>query len=214
MIAGDQGFERGGLSTLASGDQPFLIFRGSVHVHRVFQSRDRGRREVTYSTEPEGPAYDGRQFATIRMPDSRHPPLSADAAAAVTRVGGAFDAFCAAERLPADVAWRLRVALDEIVANIVSHGGVPGSPPQVDVTFRRDGGRVEVVVADDGPAFDPLAKPEPDVTLPLDARQPGGLGIVLIKSLIDDVQYVRTTRNVLTLRTRLRRDADREESGL
>jgi serine/threonine-protein kinase RsbW/sigma-B regulation protein RsbU (phosphoserine phosphatase) len=147
------------------------------------------------------------------MPDSRHAPLSAAAAAAVTRVAGALDAFCAAERLPIDVFWRLHVALDEIVANIVSHGGADGTVPEVDVTFRRDAGRVEVVVADDGPAFDPLAKPDPDVTLPLDARQPGGLGIALVRSLMDDIQYMRTTRNVLTLTTRIGRDAERRSHG-
>jgi anti-sigma regulatory factor (Ser/Thr protein kinase) len=62
---------------------------------------------------------------------------------------------------------------------------------------------VEVTVADDGPAFNPLLQPEPDTTLPLASRQPGGLGITLIKSLMDDVRYERTDRNILTVRKRL-----------
>jgi serine/threonine-protein kinase RsbW len=112
------------------------------------------------------------------------------------------DAFCAAEQVPDEVAWRLRVALDEIVANIVSHGRpssqVPG--PGLDLWFRAEPGAVEITVADDGPAFNPLLQPEPDLTLSLRARQPGGLGITLVKSLMDRVDYEWTDRNVLTIR--------------
>lgn len=139
------------------------------------------------------------------MPD----PYRSLSAAAVTRVAGALDAFCATERLPPDVAWRLRVALDEIVGNITTHGAVAGRPPAIEVTFRRDGTRVQVTIADDGPAFDPLARVDPDVTLPLEARQPGGLGIALVKSLMDDVRYERTERNVLTLVKRIGPDGMR-----
>jgi anti-sigma regulatory factor (Ser/Thr protein kinase) len=146
------------------------------------------------------------------MPAGRHTHI-AIGAPTVGQVADALDAFCAAERLPADVAWRLRVALDEIVANIVAYGthgaqpaeARPGRPlePALDVWFHREGTLVEVTVADDGPAFDPLARPDPVVTLPLDSRQPGGLGIALVKALMDEVRYERTTRNVLTMRKRL-----------
>ena len=124
---------------------------------------------------------------------------------AATQVVEALDAFCAAERVPDEVAWRLRVALDEIVANIVSHGPRSGQHPRpaMDVWFRAEPGAVEVTVADDGPTFNPLLQPEPDITLPLAARQPGGLGITLVKSLMDDVKYERTDRNVLTIRKQL-----------
>jgi serine/threonine-protein kinase RsbW len=132
----------------------------------------------------------------------------------VGEVAEALDAFCAAERLPEDVAWRLRVALDEIIANIVAYGTFGArqaelagechsEPPAIDVWFHRDGTLLQLTIADDGPAFDPLARPDPEVTLPLEYRQPGGLGIALVKALIDDVQYARTTRNVLTIRTRI-----------
>lgn len=121
---------------------------------------------------------------------------------ALEQVAEALDAFCAAERVPDEVAWRLRVALDEIVANIVSHTPhtEAGVGPALDVWFRTQPGAVEITVADDGPAFNPLLHPDPDVTLPLRARQPGGLGITLVKSLMDDVHYERTDRNVLTIR--------------
>jgi serine/threonine-protein kinase RsbW len=143
------------------------------------------------------------------MPEPRRAPPSA---AAVLRAAGALDDFCAAERLPADVVWKLRVALDEILANIVSHGHSAGGVPDIQVTFRRDGAEVQVTVVDDGQAFDPLARPDPDVTLPLDTRKPGGVGIVLVKSLMDELRYERTTRNVLTLTKRIVPDGDSGDS--
>lgn len=146
------------------------------------------------------------------MPEPRRAHVPA-AASAVARVTGALDAFCAAEHLPDDATWRLRVALDEIVANIVAHGVAGETAPAIDVSFRLEAGGIEVVVADDGPAFDPLARPAPDLTLPLESRQPGGLGIVLVTSLMDDVRYERTTRNVLTMWTRIRPDGASGDPG-
>jgi anti-sigma regulatory factor (Ser/Thr protein kinase) len=133
------------------------------------------------------------------MPEGRH-THAVIASPAVRHVAEALDAFCGEERLPQDVAWRLRVALDEIVANIVAYGAQTAAGGTIDVWFRRCGDFVEVTVADDGPAFDPLSRAVPDVTLPLEARQPGGLGIALVRSLMDDVRYDRTTRNVLRIR--------------
>ena len=126
-------------------------------------------------------------------------------AAAVGQVADSLHAFCADERLPHEVAWRLKVALDEIVANIVAYG-TTGGLAALDVWFRRFGDIVEITVEDDGPPFDPLAWPAPDIRQPLDARSPGGLGIALVRALMDDVRYARTHRNVLTVRKQI--DAD------
>jgi serine/threonine-protein kinase RsbW len=147
------------------------------------------------------------------MPAGRHAHIPIGGPA-VGQAAAALDAFCAAERLPEEMAWRLRVALDEIIANVVAYGtleprpaeladGGRSEPPAVDVWFHRDGLLVEVTIEDDGPPFDPLARPDPVVALPLENRQPGGLGIALVKALMDDVRYERTTRNVLIIRKRM-----------
>ena len=136
------------------------------------------------------------------MDSARHAHVAIGALAPGT-VAAALDAFCVAERVPAEVAWRLQVALDEIVANIVSHGSLAGSRGALDVWFRREGTIVEVTVADDGPPFDPLARPAPDLQGSLEAREPGGLGIALVRALMDEVCYAREGRNRLTLRKRI-----------
>ena len=135
-------------------------------------------------------------------PAARHARFAADAAA-VRQAAEALDVFCADEGIPRQSRWPLQVALDEILANVVSHARNGAGSAMFDVWFRRCGDDVEVVVADDGPAFDPLAQPAPDVTLPLEKRQPGGLGIMLVKSLLDEIKYERTARNVVTLRKRI-----------
>ena len=56
-------------------------------------------------------------------------------------------------------------------------------------------------IIDEGPPFDPLARPDPNTTLGLDEREPGGLGVFLIKQLVSEVSYRRQEdRNVLTIR--------------
>jgi serine/threonine-protein kinase RsbW len=121
----------------------------------------------------------------------------------VRQVVDALDGFCSAERLPEDVVWRLRVALDEVLANVVSHGAHGAVPADIEVQFRRDGDVVEITIADNGAAFNPLWASAPDITTPLDQRQPGGVGILLVKNLVDEVLYTYTTQNVVTLRKRL-----------
>ena len=140
-------------------------------------------------------------------PPGRHATVAL-APPAVAQVAEALDAFCQTENLPEDTVWRLRVAVDEIVANIVSHGAAGAHAGAIDVWFRRDGNTVEVRIADDGVPFDPLMQPVPPVTAPLDDRRPGGLGIVLVRALIDEVRYERTARNILTLRKRLDSGSD------
>ena len=144
-------------------------------------------------------------------PPGRH-THAALAPGAVVQVAAALDAFCQAEQLPQDTAWRLRVTLDEIVANIVSHGAT-GAAGAIDVWFQRDGDMVEVRVADDGVPFDPLRQPGAAVTAPLEELRPGGLGIVLVKGLMDEVRYERTTRNILILRKRLDAGTDPGRTG-
>lgn len=140
--------------------------------------------------------------ADALMPAAHHARI-AIGSPAVGHVAGALDTFCAAARLPETMAWKLRVALDEIVANIVMHGAAAGDGGALDVWFQRQDDVVRVVIEDDGPPFNPLLRPDPDVTAPLEAREPGGLGIALVKSLMDAVRYERTARNVLTLEKRI-----------
>ena len=113
--------------------------------------------------------------------------------------------FVVAAGFDPESAWPIHVALDEVLSNIVRHGGVPGRAPQIDVTFAALEDGLELTIVDDGPEFDPLQAPEPDFSSPVDQRQPGGLGVHLVKHLMDKVVYARREeRNSLVITCRAR----------
>jgi len=90
----------------------------------------------------------------------------------------------------------LMVAMDEIASNIVYYSGAKEF--EVDVSFSDDS--VRVVFSDSGTAFDPLGKDDPDVSLPAEHRDIGGLGLFMVKRMMDELHYVHDgDRNVLTI---------------
>ncbi|HEY0646344.1 ATP-binding protein [Phenylobacterium sp.] len=79
------------------------------------------------------------------------------------------------------------VAADEVLSNALDHSGAQA----ITVTAAVRGGRVMVEVADDGAPFDPTLAPAPDTSLPVGERQIGGLGVHLVRQLMDEVRYER-----------------------
>lgn len=80
------------------------------------------------------------------------------------------------------------IAADEVISNALSHGGAAAS---VEVAGKVADGEVTVRITDDGVAFDPLAAEAPDTTLSLEDREIGGLGVHLVRKLMDRVAYTR-----------------------
>jgi anti-sigma regulatory factor (Ser/Thr protein kinase) len=113
-------------------------------------------------------------------------------------------AFAKSSGLPAEAIWRLEVALDEVLSNVVRHGLAAGRIGPIAVDLDIGTSRIEVVVTDDAPAFNPLEVQTPDPSVPLEERPIGGLGITLVKALMDEVTYERRDgRNRLTFRKTL-----------
>lgn len=92
--------------------------------------------------------------------------------------------------VPAAPAAQVMIALDEVISNALDHGSETGSP-SVEVALAVQGGAVEVDVSDNGKPFDPLAAPPPDTSLSIEERAIGGLGIHLVRQLMDHVAYSR-----------------------
>jgi anti-sigma regulatory factor (Ser/Thr protein kinase) len=127
------------------------------------------------------------------MPDaraSRHIDLT-EPGGRMDRLLGELQAFSAAHDLPEQVAQDVHLALDEIVSNVVLHGGRADRVCHISVDLALHGTEIEVLVKDDAEPFDPLQKPDPDPALPLTDRPIGGLGIYLVKQLMTDVRYRR-----------------------
>lgn len=123
--------------------------------------------------------------------------------AALDALGALWDA----EGVSRALTWPVEVSLDEVLANVVRHGLRGRGEARVELELRLEPGdppRCELRLSDDGPEFDPLAAAAPDTALGLDERPIGGLGIELVKRLMDEVQYERKDgRNRLRLARRL-----------
>ena len=110
-------------------------------------------------------------------------------------------------QLPASTIWPLNVALDEILSNIISYGHGDGLEHEICIRVSLEHGLMVAEVEDDGQAFDPLAAPTPDIDVPLEERGVGGLGIHIVRNLMDEVTYMRIAgRNRLTLKRALVRN--------
>jgi anti-sigma regulatory factor (Ser/Thr protein kinase) len=121
----------------------------------------------------------------------------------VGKVNAAFADFAEANAVPAAVRRSMSVALDELLTNTVSYG-LPdvGSEVTVEVELYPD--RLTVRVTDNGTPFDPFGRSTPDTTLPVEERPVGGLGIHLVRQLVEDVSYQRRSdRNVVVMTKRL-----------
>ena len=107
--------------------------------------------------------------------------------------------------VPGRTLYAVNLALDEVVTNIVLHGFDDPTGQEVEARLVAREGVITAEVEDAGRAFNPLDAPAPDLTAPLDERALGGLGIHLVKSLMDRVEYRREgSKNVLTVRKRIR----------
>ena len=103
--------------------------------------------------------------------------------------------------LPSKVIRDLNLALEEILTNIISYGYTDNREHEIGVSLSAQPGEVRVEVQDDGQPFNPLGVPEPDTTKPLAERAIGGLGIHIVRKLMDGLEYKRQgERNFLTLK--------------
>ena len=93
------------------------------------------------------------------------------------------------------------VAVEELFVNIASYAyGEKTGQATVQVTIHEDPTSADIKFIDSGKQYDPLAKPDPDVTLAACDRKKGGLGIFMVKNSMDDVKYeYKDGQNVLTL---------------
>jgi serine/threonine-protein kinase RsbW len=94
--------------------------------------------------------------------------------------------------LPEAAVFHMVLAFDELLTNIISHGFLDGGRHKISASLKLDGDRFEGEIVDDGIAFDPLAGPVPDTSLPAEQREAGGLGIHFVRSVMDQLDYRRT----------------------
>ena len=98
------------------------------------------------------------------------------------------------------LAMSLNLALEEAVTNVILYAYPKGSDGRVDVEAIISKDKLKFIISDSGQEFDPTAAPEADITLGVEDRPIGGLGIYLVRKIMDSVSYERTDgKNVLSM---------------
>lgn len=98
---------------------------------------------------------------------------------------------------------RLLLAVEEIFVNIADYAYADGRGDVTVKARRTDNAQMEITFSDSGVPYDPLEKPDPDTHLAAEKRQEGGLGILLAKNMMDEMEYERRDgRNILTMKKR------------
>ena len=119
------------------------------------------------------------------------------------------DAFAEEFDIPVPVAMKLKLICGEILNNVISYAYRDEAEHDIETRVELAGKRLTVTIADDGVPFNPLSATPPDTDLPLEEREIGGLGIHLVRTLVDDVSYHRRIdKNVLTMTIHLERDGE------
>ncbi|MBW2440625.1 MAG: ATP-binding protein [Deltaproteobacteria bacterium] len=103
--------------------------------------------------------------------------------------------------LPADAIPRINICLDELFTNIVSYGFDDDREHIIEFSLDGDNGLVTINIEDNGIPFNPLEKIDPDFPENVESAKIGGLGIMIIRKLMDGVLYERRDgKNRLTMR--------------
>jgi serine/threonine-protein kinase RsbW len=97
--------------------------------------------------------------------------------------------------------YSLQLAADEAASNIIEHAYEGDSDGEIDVTCDMSGDTLTIIMCDIGRTFNPSNVKLPNLTADLSERQIGGLGLYLMRKLMDEVHYISnpTTGNVLTM---------------
>ncbi|MDR3171843.1 MAG: ATP-binding protein [Treponema sp.] len=109
---------------------------------------------------------------------------------------------------PLETMIQISIVVEELFVNIANYAYPPyhtqaGTEAVATITGEVDGDPLGITLQfiDGGVPYNPLEKPDPDITLPAEARAIGGLGIYLVKKMVDTIQYeYREGKNMLTIR--------------
>lgn len=109
----------------------------------------------------------------------------------VSRVNGCLETLWEQQQLPDDGRMEVLLCVEEVLSNIIRHGCPGGDDDEVWVRADLAAGEIEIRIEDNGAAFDPLSHPSPRLDVQLQERRTGGLGVHLVRKLMDRITYER-----------------------
>ena len=124
--------------------------------------------------------------------------------AEISKLNGFIDEIGEAFSLSPDVIFNLNLVLEEAVVNVINYAYPKEEHESIYLSAKLHEGSIVLVLTDTGKEFDPTMAPEADITLSAEERPIGGLGIFLIRQMMNEVKYERIDgKNVLTLEKKL-----------
>jgi serine/threonine-protein kinase RsbW len=119
---------------------------------------------------------------------------------AVARAQDQIESFARRHGLATRALHEAQLALEEHLTNIISYGYDDKLEHQIKVRVQLNASELRVEVEDDGHPFNPLEQPAPDVSIPIEERPVGGLGIHMMRKSLDGIEYRRTEgKNILDM---------------
>lgn len=122
----------------------------------------------------------------------------------LNRVAEFMETVCDELQLDMHVAMKLQVAIEEMVTNVIFYAYPEGTSADITLTAESDDKELALVLSDSGKPFDPTAKEDADIDVnPMD-RDQGGMGILIVKNIMNEVTYQRLGEmNQLTMKKKL-----------
>ena len=122
----------------------------------------------------------------------------------ISRLNGFIEEIGEEFGLTPDVVFNLNLVLEEAVVNVINYAYPKEDHQWIYLSAKLQDATIILVLTDTGKEFDPTMAPEADITLSADEREIGGLGIFLIRQIMNEVKYERIDgKNVLTLEKKL-----------
>ena len=109
--------------------------------------------------------------------------------AEIPRSAEQVDAFCARQGVAASVGFAINVSLEELLGNTMAYGYGDDREHEIVVRIWREDADLVIDIADDARPFDPTGVAPPDLDMSLEERPIGGLGIQLVRGMMDSVEY-------------------------
>jgi anti-sigma regulatory factor (Ser/Thr protein kinase) len=118
----------------------------------------------------------------------------------IERLSKAVAEFGKKNNLSSEVIYDVRLALEEVVSNIINYGFEDNYEHQISIEMNLQGETLTMKIKDDGKPFNPLEVKSTNLEKPFDEREIGGMGIYIVRKLMDNILYKREEgNNVLQL---------------
>lgn len=123
----------------------------------------------------------------------------------IERLAGWVRSFGREHNLPEKLVWEIRLVLEEVVTNIISHGYADRADHAIEISIVNSERDITLSVRDDAQPFNLLDHSQPDLETPLEDRGVGGMGVHIVREIMDEIDYKREADGNLVVMRRYKK---------